>query len=89
MWFSCGYKKINIHQETIELCEYFDINPYKIPSSGALIMITKDGKGLVEELRRNGIESSVIGQITTGNGRVIINEDETRYLEPPRNQKQF
>lgn len=82
-------KKINIHQETIELCEYFDINPYKIPSSGALIMITKDGKGLVEELRRNGIESSVIGQITTGNGRVIINEDETRYLEPPRNQKQF
>lgn len=82
-------KKINIHQETIELCEYFDINPYKIPSSGALLMITEDGNGLVNELRKNGIDSEVIGKITAGNGRVIINEEETRYLEPPRNQKQF
>lgn len=86
---SVDIKKINIYQETIELCEYFDINPYKIPSSGALIMITDDGENLVEKLRQNGIKSDVIGQITKGNDRVIVNEDETRYLEPPRNQKQF
>ena len=52
-------------------------------------MITDDGENLVEQLRQNGIKSDVIGQITKGNDRVIVNEDETRYLEPPRNQKQF
>lgn len=82
-------KAINIHQETIELCEYFDINPYKIPSSGALLMITPNGEKLVEELRAEGIQGAIIGKITDGHDRVIVNEDETRFLEPPRVQKQF
>lgn len=86
---SVNLKDINIHQETIELCEYFDINPYKIPSGGALIMITDEGNRLVEELKKSGIESAVIGKITAGNDRVIINDDETRFLELPRIQKQF
>ena len=82
-------KTVNIHQETIELCEYFDINPYKIPSSGALLMITPNGEGLVEALREASIQAEVIGKITDGHDRVIVNEDETRFLEPPRVQKQF
>lgn len=86
---SVNIKDININQETIELCEYFDINPYKIPSGGALLMVTQDGNGLVEALKNAGIYAAVIGKITEGNDRVIINEEETRYLEPPRIQKQF
>ncbi|MDE6698387.1 MAG: hydrogenase maturation factor [Lachnospiraceae bacterium] len=86
---SVNIKDINIHQETVELCEYFDINPYKIPSAGALLMITDNGNKLVVALKESGIESAVIGKITAGNDRVIINEDETRFLEPPRLQKQF
>lgn len=90
---NCGLKvdikNINVHQETIELCEYFDINPYKIPSSGALLMVTEDGNTLVNALRAEGIEAEVIGKVTEGHDRVIINEDETRFLEPPRIQKAF
>ena len=83
---SVDIKKININQETIELCEYFDINPYKIPSSGALLMITKDGASLVKALNDQGIQAEVIGKMVEGNDRVIINEDETRFLEPPKIQ---
>lgn len=81
---SVDIKQININQETIELCEYFDINPYKIPSSGAMLMITEDGQGLVDALNNQGIQAAVIGKMMEGNDRVIVNEDETRFLEPPK-----
>lgn len=86
---SVDIKAINVHQETIELCEYFDINPYKIPSSGALLIISKDGKELVTKLKEAGIDAAVIGKVTDSNDKVIINEDETRYLEPPKGSKYF
>ena len=87
---NCGVevnlKKINMRQETIELTNHLGINPYIIPSSGSLLMVTSDGLGLIHELEKEGICACVIGKITEGHDRVIINEDERRYLEPPKNK---
>lgn len=86
---NCGLKvdlkKITVRQETIELTHHMDINPYTMASSGSLLMVTEDGLGLVDALAEEGIAASIIGKITDDNDRVIINEDEKRYLEPPRN----
>ena len=49
-------------------------------------MITKDGASLVKALNDQGIQAEVIGKMVEGNDRVIINEDETRFLEPPKIQ---
>lgn len=38
-------KKIAVKQETIEVCEFFDVNPYKMLSGGSLLMTTSQ-KGL-------------------------------------------
>lgn len=77
-------KKIPIRQETIEVCEFFQINPYELLSGGSLIMITDDGEALVQKLAEAEIPATVVGKITAGNDRVIINEDETRFLDRPR-----
>lgn len=77
-------KKIPIKQETVEVCEFFGYNPYEIRSDGALLMVTRKGRALVEALAEEGIFAEVIGTITDGNDKVIINEDEKRFLEPPR-----
>ena len=74
-------KKIPIRQETIEICEYFDINPYKLLSGGSLLIATEDGNGLVVELEKAGIPAVVIGKATDSNDRVLLNEDERRFLE--------
>lgn len=74
-------KKIPIRQETIEICEFFDINPYKIVSGGCLLIATTDGNGMVMELEKAGIPAVVIGKATDSNDRVLINEDERRFLE--------
>lgn len=74
--------KIPIRQETIEICEVFDINPYMLVSSGSLLIGCKQGNLLVERLKAAGIEAAIIGRATEGNDRIIRNGEETRFLEP-------
>lgn len=76
-------KKIPVRQETIEVCEFFDLNPYKLLSGGALLMVTADGRGLVKALEEEKIPACVIGSTNGTNDRIVVNRDETRYLEPP------
>ena len=75
-------KKIPVRQETIEVCEFFDLNPYEFLSGGALLMVTENGEELAETLENEGIPAVVIGRTNGGNDKIIINQDETRYLEP-------
>lgn len=77
-------KKILIKQETIEICEFYDLNPYKLISSGCMLIVTDRGNLLVDRLKAEGIPAAVIGYISEGNDRVIINEEEKRFLEPPK-----
>lgn len=77
-------KKLPIRQETIEICEFFDLNPYELLSGGSLLMTSDDGVRLSEDLTKAGIPAVIIGKTTAGNDRVLYNEDEKRFLEPPK-----
>jgi hydrogenase expression/formation protein HypE len=82
-------KKILLKQETVEICEFFDLNPYLLISSGCMLMITDNANQLVERLKAEGIAASVIGRITEGNDRIILNEEERRFLEPPKSDELY
>ena len=77
-------KKIPIKQETVEICEQFGLNPYKLISSGSMLMATEDGVGLVQALQQQGIHAVIVGKATDSNDRVILNDGERRFLEPPK-----
>ncbi len=76
-------KKIPVRQETIEICEFYNLNPYELISGGMLIMLTRDGQRLAEDLENKGINGIVIGSTNDGNDKIIVNQEEIRYLEPP------
>lgn len=76
-----NFKDIQIKQETVEITEILDINPYQIKSGGTLLMIGDDGEGLVDKLENKGINASLIGKMTKSNDRVLITQDGKRYLE--------
>ena len=82
-------KKIPIKQETVEICEFYDLNPYLLISSGCMIMSTNRGNELVAALKAAQISAEVIGKVTAGNERIIINEEERRYLEPPKSDELY
>lgn len=77
-------KKIPVKQETIEIAEFFELNPYQMLSGGSLLIVVKNGKEMVGCLQNAGIPATVIGKLTEGKDRILINEEETRYLEMPQ-----
>ncbi|MDF2587490.1 MAG: Hydrogenase maturation factor [Anaerocolumna sp.] len=82
-------KKIPIKQETVEICEFYDLNPYQLISSGVMLMVTDRANALVDELKKVGIHAAVIGRITDNNERIVLNEDEKRFLAPPKSDELY
>ena len=76
-------KKIPIRQETVEICNYVDINPYMLISSGSMVIVTPNGNAMVDVLAGEGIGAAVIGRFTDNNDKVVVNGDDKRYLEQP------
>ena len=81
---SIDLKNIPIKQHTIEVCEYFNLNPYMLRSGGTLLLACANGARIVEQLKNAGVQAVVIGQTTAGNDRLIRYDDEARFLEPPK-----
>ncbi len=82
-------KKIPIRQETVEICEFFDINPYELISSGCMLMAAADGNTIVRELEKAGIHAVVAGKAVKGNDRVLYAASEKRFLEPPKSDELY
>ena len=77
-------KKIPIRQETVEVCELTGANPYALLSGGSLLMTAADGLGLKAALEEAGIPAAIIGKVTDSHDRLLINEEEARYLDRPQ-----
>ncbi|MDD3184252.1 MAG: AIR synthase family protein [Anaerostipes sp.] len=82
-------EKIPLRQHTIELCEYYDLNPYQLISSGSMLMVTDHGSGLIHELEKAGIEASLIGRITKGNEKLVYREGKPGNLEAPKQDELY
>lgn len=82
--FEVDIKKIPIRQETVEICEHFDLNPYMTHSSGSLLIVTPDGEMVLENLKEHGISAAIIGEMTQDKARKILNGEEVRYLDKPQ-----
>lgn len=84
----CGlevcHDNIPILQETIEICEHTGDNPYMIDGCGSALFVVPDGKLLADKLYEAGYEASVIGLLTEKSDRVVVHDDERRFLTPPR-----
>lgn len=77
------FRKVPVRQETIEVCEIFDLNPYKLLSGGGLLIGIRGGEALVQELRRAGYMAELIGQANGGNDRLLYSGGSARFLERP------
>ncbi len=77
-------ERIPVRQETVEICEFFGINPYGLISSGCMLMAAENGASLVQELKKEGIPAVARGRTTGGKDRVVFNGDNRRFLVPPK-----
>ncbi|MCD6432256.1 AIR synthase family protein [Candidatus Bathyarchaeota archaeon] len=73
-------EKIPVEQETVEICEFFQVDPLQLISSGALLVSVDSNLAdkIVETLKTHGIEASVIGEfLESSSKRVLIEKSGT------------
>lgn len=71
-------ENIPIELETFGICEFFQIDPLQLTSSGALLISTKPESAaeIIESLKLKSIRSSIIGEFTEDfNERTLIKTD--------------
>ncbi len=76
-------KKMAIRQETIEICEFFHLNPYQLTSTGSVLIVTDRGEELVEHFQTEGVQATLLGRTTKEKARVILGGEEKRFLDRP------
>lgn len=79
-------KKVPILQETIEIANFFDIDPYWMESAGSLLAAIPAGKAeeVLTGLAESNIPAAVIGTLNDTNQKIIRNGDEMRFLDRPQ-----
>lgn len=80
---------IPVKQHTVELCEFFDLNPYQLISSGSMLITTDHGNALVRELEQEGIKASVIGRTTDSKDKIIYRDGKAASLEAPKQDELY
>lgn len=80
----CKLHQIPIKQSTIEICERYDLNPYRLWSENCLLMVADNGGHLVEALENQGIPAVVIGKVNGGIKREIYHGEVRGFLDRPQ-----
>ena len=76
-------EKIPIENETQKICDYFSIDPLKLISSGCMLITCEDGEGMVNKLVSNGIKATIIGVVTEGSTRHILDGQAAEEIQQP------
>ena len=82
--FEIELRLLPIRQETVEVCEVFDVNPYRLQSEGCALLTAPNGGDLVRQLGKMGIQAVVIGKTKAGIKRQIFNGETETYLDRPK-----
>ena len=80
-------KSVPVLQETIEIANYFDIDPYRMRSAGSLLAVTDDAERLTARLAESGIYAVRIGELSpdpNDHDKILTNGEEIRYLDLPQ-----
>lgn len=81
--FEADLSKMTVYQETIEVLEHYNLNPYDMTSNGSFLLMTSNGKEALKVLEEAGVKATIIGTSKEGNIKVIGTKDDERFLDRP------
>jgi hydrogenase expression/formation protein HypE len=76
-------ENIPVNMSTKKICEYYNIDPLRLISSGCMLISASDGEGLVKRLNSEGIMASVIGKLNDTGKKRLITADGSFDIESP------
>jgi hydrogenase expression/formation protein HypE len=80
---------IPLHMATRKICEYYDIDPYRLISSGCMLISAADGEGLVRRLKEVDIDAAVIGKLNDTGKKLLICDGRAKEIDPPASDELY
>lgn len=80
--FELDLSAVPVRPETHAICAVFGADPLKLIASGALLAAAPDGVALAAGLRAAGHQAAVIGRLTDGPDRIVIDGTTRRPAGP-------
>ena len=74
---------MTLRQETVEICEFFQLNPYQMTSAGSFLLAADHAEEVIAVLEGAGARAGRLGVAKAQNARVITSGEEVRYLDRP------
>ncbi|MEW9122827.1 MAG: AIR synthase family protein [Thermotaleaceae bacterium] len=83
-------EEIPVAEETKKICEYFQIDPLRLISSGCMVMTVDKNKKdlLLKQLEEAKIKGTIIGEIIE-NGRFLVSKDRKIAIAPPESDELY
>lgn len=75
--------KMAIRQETVEICEFYRIDPYRLTSAGSFLIAADHADRAVEVLEKAGVRAGKLGTATASHAKEVSGRNEVRYLDRP------
>ncbi len=80
----CGLRirirQIPVMQETVEICELYGMDPYRLPTYGRLVL-TEDPDRLLEDIPEESRRmAACIGYLTEDHDKLIIDKTNIEYI---------
>ncbi len=82
--FVVELRAIPVRQETIEICERLEINPYYLCSENSFLISARHGERLCRVLREQGWPAAVIGTLNSGKKKELLCDGRTGCLNRPQ-----
>lgn len=80
--FKVYSNKMPVSNVTKKITEIFNIDCLRFISSGSMLICTKNGNKLIEDLKNNGINAVIIGKIVESRGILVEGEEEIEVIPP-------
>lgn len=74
--------KLPILPETEAICDFFNIDPLGLISSGSMLICTSNGEKVIKALKEKGIAATIVGKITAGPSKIIVSGGKSSPLKP-------
>lgn len=87
--FQIHLYRIPVRQETIEICEFYDLDPYDLYCKNCLVFVADNGGHMEEELKQAGIPAAWIGTVTEGIAREVFYGKVRRFMDRPREDELY
>lgn len=83
MGFYVDLGAVPIRQETVELTEVLQEDPYRLNSAGSVIAAVRDPEEALAALFEAGISAAVIGEVRKAPEKTVLRDGEVTHLRRP------